>query len=819
MTPPTLHPGSPREVRFGLVLYGGVSLAVYIYGVVLEFERLIRASQGVEENAWTEVLREAGVTATVDIISGASAGGINGVLLGKALATGAELRSVRSLWIDEGDIDRLLRDTGEKEPASLLNSDRFRELLEGGLEAMDEGSSGTPLVGAFDLFIAGTRIQPWIRRFPTDLGGSVRAPDYRKSFNLKLRRRGYNREQKDAGYDRNDFGPDHNGTLADVAQATSAFPGAFEPPLVSAGGTNEQLFLPDEPEASYFSDGGILQNKPFTQTIATIFTRAAAEPVDRWLVSVEPDPERIARLTDKAVEPTVAEVAAKALVGIPRYQSIATDLERLREHRSRVRLTRQKLSRMDEMLLSRIDELKRSEAGDEAVLEWQQEVLAASDYERERRRGFRRTLAERLAPPAQEGAALEAGRTAPLVSALEESLDVELHRAADADYERRRIYHLLEMTRTCQNLPELRPEARESLAQARLRLWGQFDRIEELLWEHFQPEADWRRDDGDLAEKVAPLLVGLGIGLRVVAKEVQAICESIDRALYVDRGDSSPRFTRTFEWFELWDAQLLTIAEVSSADARDEIRFARISPADAKFIDKRVADKLSGDSLGHFGGFLKKSWRENDLLWGRLDAAELICRMIMRSPGGGPAARLPEKQIRAVQEEIARAEIPNLTGDYRAHMEHQHSVGEEKFGDIPMEKRADLGLRSAQVLRNMFRGLGNAKRGPEALRQAFTKIGRWLGLLLGFLRWPIQAIYGRDPAWRRTLDIAILFIGLWGAVSLILVLLGAVAMTDTLRALIALSILLFLAWSLLHAFARRIWPISLIRRIRRARRR
>ena len=38
--------GSParRELRIGLVLYGGVSLAIYIYGVAYEFWRLIRAS-------------------------------------------------------------------------------------------------------------------------------------------------------------------------------------------------------------------------------------------------------------------------------------------------------------------------------------------------------------------------------------------------------------------------------------------------------------------------------------------------------------------------------------------------------------------------------------------------------------------------------------------------------------------------------------------------------------------------------------------------------------------------------------------------------
>ena len=33
-------------------------------------------------------------------------------------------------------------------------------------------------------------------------------------------------------------------------------------------------------------------------------------------------------------------------------------------------------------------------------------------------------------------------------------------------------------------------------------------------------------------------------------------------------------------------------------------------------------DKVSGDTFFHFGGFSQRSWRSNDILWGRLDAAE-----------------------------------------------------------------------------------------------------------------------------------------------------------------------------------------------------
>ena len=60
---------------------------------------------------------------------------------------------------------------------------------------------------------------------------------------------------------------------------------------------------------------------------------------------------------------------------------------------------------------------------------------------------------------------------------------------------------------------------------------------------------------------------------------------------------------------------------------KDVIETVRISPVDAKkgYSNKSLEDKVSGDILFHFGGFFKKSWRSNDILWGRLDA---LCQLI-----------------------------------------------------------------------------------------------------------------------------------------------------------------------------------------------
>ncbi|MGH2921952.1 MAG: patatin-like phospholipase family protein, partial [Gaiellaceae bacterium] len=253
-----------REIRLGLVLYGGVSLAIYIYGVVYEFWRLVRASRGEEDNAYSPLLAQADAWATVDIVSGASAGGINGVLLGKALATGADLASVRSLWVEGADFAGLLRNPSEKDPASILRTDRFDELLERGLEQMDRGGTHRELVDVFDLFVPGTRLRPRRRDAIDELGQILKLREYRKIFHLKFRKRGYNEADPSLGYDRNDFRPPMNGVLAQVARATSAFPVAFEPKLIVRDEANRMLFEEGDPHSAWFSDGGILHNKPFT---------------------------------------------------------------------------------------------------------------------------------------------------------------------------------------------------------------------------------------------------------------------------------------------------------------------------------------------------------------------------------------------------------------------------------------------------------------------------------------------------------------------------------------------------------------------------
>src|SRR5207247_7542911 len=145
--PPPFLP--TQEIRFAVVMYGGVSLAVYINGVAQELLNLVRAtapSAALADEPDTarfsepelaqlgsariyrklgQLLGRDGVTPplatvrpedpirtrfVVDILSGSSAGGINAVYLAKALANDQDITQLKTLWIGEADLARLLND-------------------------------------------------------------------------------------------------------------------------------------------------------------------------------------------------------------------------------------------------------------------------------------------------------------------------------------------------------------------------------------------------------------------------------------------------------------------------------------------------------------------------------------------------------------------------------------------------------------------------------------------------------------------------------------------------------------------------------------
>ena len=78
------------------------------------------------------------------------------------------------------------------------------------------------------------------------------------------------------------------------------------------------------------------------------------------------------------------------------------------------------------------------------------------------------------------------------------------------------------------------------------------------------------------------------------------------------------------------DMYLFPMQYMSGFEATDKVTTVRFSPRDAKLgFSNDPRKKLCGNELGHFGGFLKSSWRANDLMWGRLDAACQIIQSVL----------------------------------------------------------------------------------------------------------------------------------------------------------------------------------------------
>lgn len=438
-----------KELRLALVCFGGVSLAIYMHGVTKEILKLVRASHAYHslpkgaardqakfadrirpgdteydsEHAYFELLQELGkhvdLRVVVDVVSGASAGGINGIILARALAHDLRIDHFRNLWLHEADVSRLLDpkkkagqfskfymrpllwlaarsrlgrvllDSEIRDKISLFTRSRWfeppfdgqhlaRQLL-AGLEAMggpkEPGASLMPTQLALDLFVTLTDFYGYLQHIPIHDPPFVRDREHRHMLRFSYRRWPNGEEQSD-------FTRADAPALAFAGRATSAFPGAFPPAqigdierlMVEQGRhwENKDAFLnknfPDyfraelDPEKTSFVDGGVLANKPFAAAMRAIRGRPAYRQVDRRLVYIDPQPMRPAPPPTGRV-PGFFRVLKGALSDIPRNEPIADELiavarfnERVRHLRGIIDATQPQIARLvDESAPRNID--------------------------------------------------------------------------------------------------------------------------------------------------------------------------------------------------------------------------------------------------------------------------------------------------------------------------------------------------------------------------------------------------------------------------------------------------------------------------------
>lgn len=773
------------EVRIGLVLYGGVSLAVYIYGVVIEVQRLLRAARELERggdlaemSAYARALDASGASeVTVDIVSGTSAGGINGILLAKALAEGTDVELARQLWLEGGDIDQLLQPPSSRDPRALLRSEHFEEKLREGMRLLSgpprrDRAAPPPIL---DLFVSSTHLRGGQRLFADSLGQEIQTRQHRYVFRLKLRRR----ERilaRAQGYERNDF--TDNERLVKVARATSAFPAAFEPVEV----TGADGLLEQGEADGWFSDGGILNNKPFTEAVEAIVSRRSDRPVRRWLFSIDPDPVPATAADGSAgPEPAFDRIALRAITTIPRYQSIARDLAALQTHNDRV-------AAAAEMVIA--GEAEIAAAGDGAAPGADGPAPGglgpgpAAAYGVLRRQAWALEIADSVMAAVWvrgDGDVDRAGVHRELRRVAEAAIErYGDERSSDLAFQRRRVYYLIKLLSLADSVSTREGEPADA-SGPREALWSAFEEISNALWSRFSQRPlplDPEEQPAAAAALARPRIVAaLALG---VAFEKRLLDLLGGIVVWLPAPASEPEGTfpvplaDAFREFERRDAMLLPADVYGGLRQRDRIDHAQISPAAATNTEIETERKLAGVSLGHFGGFLDAEWRRNDLMWGRLDGAEVLMRAILAERDEDEvAAFTDEAQAQIVAAELRDSEA--APGNFRAKLEAHVGDGPTP-GDLDNRALLSTGLRAAAVVRKMLRTAGNEAAeggiGNRIRSFALAAAANALAFVLALIYLPATALLTKTKAVRGIVTFLVFFPLLWGVATLLLGFLG-----------------------------------------------
>jgi patatin-related protein len=415
-----------KELRIALVCFGGISLAVYMHGISKEILKLVRASRALHaipdrarrstsifldaadrsgpeydtEQIYFDLLREIGrdveLRVLVDIISGASAGGINGTMLARALCHDLSMQGLRKLWLDNADVSVLLasearagnwskfllkpliwaaaatgkvaafKDLEVRQKLSLFVRSRwFRPPLDGramarlmydGITSMGEGrdarASLVPATQSLDLFIAVTDFHGYPQPVQIHDPSLIHELEHRHVLQFKYRRHS-------SGETESDLELDNAGALAFAARATSSFPGAFPPARIvemdevlaerHASWPRRAAFVANsfvdhiragiDPTTASFIDGSVLNNRPFQEAIAAVHGRPAYREVDRRLVYIDPHPPGSPTLRGRGIPGFFATLRG-ALSDIPSSQPVTEELNRVLEFNEQVRRVR-----------------------------------------------------------------------------------------------------------------------------------------------------------------------------------------------------------------------------------------------------------------------------------------------------------------------------------------------------------------------------------------------------------------------------------------------------------------------------------------------
>ena len=435
--PPELE----KETRFAVVMYGGISLAIYIHGVTQELYSLVRATARREDGGYLLapkdlhgaefIYRALGETLktrfVVDILSGTSAGGINAVYLAKALVYNQSINKLKELWINEGDISLLVNDRESLQglsglklqfpPSSLLNNQRMYYKLLDAFKKMGASSpSGSekvsPYVQELDLSVTASDIRGLVLPLSEVENAKIKEARFKTVFQFH-----YSTKRAAGDSDNllpqkpsnkldeicsNQFTKEYDPFLAFAARCTSSIPPAFEPmqladiepilktatfkddyrydPMTWKDLYKDYLEAGDDFTVRSFGDGGYLDNKPFSYATETLLRRRADFPINRKLVYIEPSPEHPEDQPLPSERPDVVENAFAALIGLPRQEPIREDLKVIEERNKIIERINSLISELKRSDIKRGRDLQVKELRDKKLKNWQISSTWAEKY-------------------------------------------------------------------------------------------------------------------------------------------------------------------------------------------------------------------------------------------------------------------------------------------------------------------------------------------------------------------------------------------------------------------------------------------------------
>ncbi|WP_328523060.1 patatin-like protein [Kribbella sp. NBC_00359] len=403
---------APEEIRFAVVLNGGVSLAVWMGGVVREIDRVTRG-----KGPYGRLLRLLDVKARADVIAGTSAGGINGAALALSQANEhADVGLMRDLWSEQGRMESLLQRPFKGSPASLLRGDDyFLPKLYEAMKQLCAGWTPTSLSAHPIELIITTTLLHGARIVTVDaLGQQLPQMLHEGTFTFR-------RAEADGGAD--DFvpGDDHKlaAALAMAARCTAGFPVAFEPCFVPArnapgagqaqNGESYDLADPSRrpdlgnyvswrtagpreavpPDRSrYAMDGGLLANTPTKAALEAVAGMPASGLVQRVMLLVYPHaPMNRPDPPDRVEEPPTVTGAMGGVLGALLSQGNRTFVNEVVKHNEAA--TARRGTRLDIM-----------DSVNSPVELRQLATCVFEQYRNQRIRRAARDLAARVDPPA-----------------------------------------------------------------------------------------------------------------------------------------------------------------------------------------------------------------------------------------------------------------------------------------------------------------------------------------------------------------------------------------------------------------------------------